>query len=1101
MNILHPIRIMKRLFYHISATLLCVALAAALAGCADDLIDSGLWDEIPEGETVVGASVNFHPFSEGLADTRSSGSAIKDVENFTVLVYRADNKEFVRSFYITKEGKEYGAKFTTAVRNEEFPDAAEESTAHITFSMPLPFGRYQMLVVANMGDITKSYSEEIYKSIDNVRNIRLKWNEASVGENNQMYGFFTNADVVNYEPVGTELSEGGVTPNIVTVARHGTTLQAWIKRAASKVTVAYDGSKLADNVRIYIQSVQIRDIPQYCLLGAPSTVALKQSGEPLSALYEDRLIQDGEKYVYGPGDEGYKPGNVQSEDGRVLNSGLYISNGPSVCHRGSSHSEDDPHSLYFFENNQDRGEPKWQDKSNPDKNNNAQVSYPGSVNESHEYFKDKKRGGTFIEVKGFYLSDNDDRPGSGEIIYRFMLGQDIDRDYRALRNCHYKLTLKFNGYANDIDWHIEYDEPDPSMTVRTPQYVSYLYNRTMHFNVKVAGKIPANAQLKARISENHWYPDGAPEGLIYTDAIGWTNPGFNPPSGTSKGDENGFLSLYKPSQAVIVGTGNSTMYNVDYYFNGSNPLNKKLYERSYDTAAGRHPLPSNSADWHEVREIFDANGKQNVVFSIPLYTRARSISEARGHTGNNVFSGHYRVAYVVLTLDIGGGRKLEKTIEVRQVERIVNPKAIWRSDDCTDPFEVKLSHPKEEDSEEFEEYISDGPWRAEKVSDNGIDNSWYTITALGDSENGPDGTVTGKDQTRIHFQYKPNGRNTTGKPRCGVIRVYYNNYTCVHLIFVRQGYGPLAMRDGEVMWHSFNVESITASTTGNTTYFDYSEASDPRDEGSYFRWGASIGIKAKSNRTYKWGEVPGSFDATDGKSHTWKELEGTRDLKWPAQKGNSKVRLANHEDFLKLFSDEDNKLNTDIEYGYGVMYGDGATTTALKASDCYGYYSDQKNESRGMRGCIVYNRQNGRQLFFPIGAEGHGRRKSGRGSTTNTTGETKGDGILRYANRNTRYDISTDELKTELKYRPLFYDLFMRPGAVYWCNNYFKNGNHPYYPTIDTVQSAWDFNYYTLNYKYFNNNASPDGWGVKPSDQRAKPENSDACLMRLVTVP
>ena len=47
----------------------------------------------------------------------------------------------------------------------------------------------------------------------------------------------------------------------------------------------------------------------------------------------------------------------------------------------------------------------------------------------------------------------------------------------------------FNGFANDIDWHIEYIEPDPGVYVKSPQYISYIYDRTMNVNIKVVGKM------------------------------------------------------------------------------------------------------------------------------------------------------------------------------------------------------------------------------------------------------------------------------------------------------------------------------------------------------------------------------------------------------------------------------------------------------------------------------------------------------------------------------------------------------------------------------------------------------------------------------------
>ena len=1074
---------MKRL-RKILLTLLLPLMLAGVTGCADDLLNPDMWGDIPEGETVVSASVQFHPFTESLADTRSAGDAIRDVENLCILVYTTgETPSFVRSFYITKSEKQYDATFTEPERNE-FEDAAEKRTARVNFNIPLPYGRYHILAVANMGDLTTTYPEEVYSDMDAVRKIRLTWDEKNIGANNQMFGFFTNADVVNYEPVGTEPGES-VSPNIVTVNKPGISLQAWIKRAASKVTVAYDGSGLAENVRIYIQSVQIRDIPQSCLLGMPSGVAATK-GESMEALYADRLIKEGEKYVYSAADPGYVAGDI-NDGGAVLNSGLYLSNGPGNCLRGSDHSEDDPHSLYFYENNQGREGPvKWQDKSSSDVNNNNQVSYPGSINESHEYFKDSMRGGTFVEVKAYYHSDNAGRPGSGAITYRFMLGQDTDRDYRALRNCHYKLTLKFNGYANDIDWHIEYVEPDPSMTVRSPQYVSYLYNRTAHINVKISGDIATNESLHAIITENHWYPSDASDDVYVTAAKNHINGNMHAPAEATDGDENGFLSLYRPAYAVIgAGQGTTSNYNYDYYFGGSNPTGSPLYKRDYATGLGRHTHNGDSQDWHEVTEITDADGSQSKVFSIPLYTRARSLSESRGHTGNNIFGAHIRQAYVTVRVKMKNGETLERKVDVRQVRRIENPKAIWRDAKSTEHFDVMLRYPLSEEGDDTEALVSDGPWYAEKVSDGQVDDTWYEITALGDSYT--DGTgVAGRDGTKIHFRFKPRGVNSSGIPRCGVIRIYYNNYTCVHLIFVRQGYEPLAIRDGEVAWHSFNVTAIEDAADGKRSY---KEAGDPRDEGSMFRWGSSKGIPASFSRDNGWGVNIGQSK--------WDEYKGTSYGEWPDDK--SGARLATLHDFMKLFCDQDKNLHTDIEYGYGVLYGDGATETAATMTEANRYYADQGTTTRGMRGCIVYNHDNGRQLFFPIGATGYGRRKEGFDvKESDTRGEYNATGVLRYANRFKEYPAGT-----ELNSRPLFRDLYKQQGAIYWLKKVYiggsgdENGNPYGYSDLDGVgsiynQSAWDINYRTLNFKFFSMNAWAGGTDCS---------KSDACFIRLVSDP
>ncbi len=85
-------------------------------------------------------------------------------------------------------------------------------------------------------------------------------------------------------------------------------------------------------------------------------------------------------------------------------------------------------------------------------------------------FKDRVPYGTYIEVEGYYVSQNSQKLSKGPIKYRFMLGQNTTYNYNSQRNCHYKLTLKFRGWANQPDWHIVYDELEPSIIVPDPYY-------------------------------------------------------------------------------------------------------------------------------------------------------------------------------------------------------------------------------------------------------------------------------------------------------------------------------------------------------------------------------------------------------------------------------------------------------------------------------------------------------------------------------------------------------------------------------------------------------------------------------------------------------
>ena len=79
-----------------------------------------------------------------------------------------------------------------------------------------------------------------------------------MAKNSQMFGHFTI--------VGQENNS-----ELITINKKGMKLHSWIRRAASKVTIAYDGSKLEEGVFIYLKSVTIKDIPQNCCLGQDNT--------------------------------------------------------------------------------------------------------------------------------------------------------------------------------------------------------------------------------------------------------------------------------------------------------------------------------------------------------------------------------------------------------------------------------------------------------------------------------------------------------------------------------------------------------------------------------------------------------------------------------------------------------------------------------------------------------------------------------------------------------------------------------------------------------------------------------------------------------------
>lgn len=497
---------MKRNF--LTYILLCILLLGSTA-CQDDPLYNG--GETGEGESLVSATVKFKPLTPALnGNTRTAGNVIKNTEDLCVLLYN-EKGELLKSYPLTEGTGEGQYQLSEDKdRPDNNPDSnlppAEAKTPHADFKLKIPYGRYRIYAVANMEDLltNEEYSEAI-KTADGLKSISLQWDKDEVANNNQMFGYFTVTGSVQNDEVAV-------------INRASVKLHAWIRRAASKVTIAYDGSNLHENVFIYLKSVTIKDIPTECYLGKKSTINTDSNDDIED--YGD-LMADGESITYAEGtnyDEHW-PARITKGQSYYY----YIDNaqkGVSVAkaeydskkaeYAKLAHGETNE-ALFFYENMQGEGKDKRQDA-----NDDKELDAPGLNNKpGDKYYKDQKPYGTYIEVKAYYVSNVDGRVGNGDIIYRFMLGKNITDNYDAERNHHYKLTLKFNKYANDVDWHIEYEEPEPGIEVPNPYYISYLYNHSMMLPLKIRTGGQKIKQIEARIVDNRWSPNNPASDFVY----------------------------------------------------------------------------------------------------------------------------------------------------------------------------------------------------------------------------------------------------------------------------------------------------------------------------------------------------------------------------------------------------------------------------------------------------------------------------------------------------------------------------------------------------------------------------------------------------------
>lgn len=399
-------------------------LVFSVASCVDDWFERP--ESVGEGKSTVSVTVDFRPMASGFTQsTRAAGDAIKEIETLYVLLYDEsgslveNQSRQILDYEITDE-----KRVDTDADNNV---SAETRTPRATFKLKeIPFGRYYIYAVANIPDLLIKYSDYI-KTKEGLKRIPLTWHNVSgeVGKNSQMLGYFTSTK--KEQPENEPL----------TINRPSIYLHSWLRRAASKLTIDYDGSRLKEGVFVYLKSVRIKDIPSQCYLGKDNNVGAEGYG--LS-----KTLLDGEEIKYYKGD---LPTDYDHEY-----------NGPRITrgnpHYGSHH--EDSVAVYFYENIQGEGKDKRQDADGKDG-----LDAPGMPGDPGYKLKDDKPYGTYVEVDAYYVSINSERIGNGPIKYRFMLGQDIFKDYNAKRNCHYKLTLGFKNFANDVDWHIEYVEPEP----------------------------------------------------------------------------------------------------------------------------------------------------------------------------------------------------------------------------------------------------------------------------------------------------------------------------------------------------------------------------------------------------------------------------------------------------------------------------------------------------------------------------------------------------------------------------------------------------------------------------------------------------------------
>ena len=1173
---------------------------AALFGACVDRFDDYQNQVIGDGEAQVETVLEFDSSVANLG--RSDGNAIKDINKLSIVIFNNDGT-FNRlidniSFTPLQSTTQKPSDYPSGPNGEDL--SSDNATAKVQCKFTLPYGRYHIYAVTNYygADLTEAKLNGAEDPIQYLKSIRCEWNQKDISANAQMFGYFTN-DIAGQDTAydGDSKPGNGVTtapttqePTVL-VNQPSVSLYSWVKRLASKVTISFNGANLHNGVYVYIHNVSIRQIPLSCALGEEN----KPTESEVTPAAFGQSVTESDQALYYDSKGAITTSSPYDYTGDKYKNWMFIAKGSGELGAAEHKVADD--ALFFYENMQgvhpDKPKPQQPDKVGT--NVGPTEGRPDGYTD--EDYRDDVPAGTFIEVEGYYRCDIE--PVSyGPIRYRFMLGQNISDNYDAIRNCHYKLTLGFNGYANQPDWHIEYNVQENE--IYAPEaYIPYTYNTSVAYPIHFTGNLIG---LEAEVIENNWAPyynnqDGSqappnPVGttnydertlqlqwnrVVYLNGNGNTSApsttanltplGSNTESNYLYGrhrsgkyylDEEGnntsreylvtpiwagFLRLQVPSiyendnadiPAVLLynqaGENSPNHYSSEavltnfrnYYFgrnlhtaDATTPNNNtNLSARTFDVsnvAVGQSVQRGNGKNQYTVKKGIDIQEKEYTDITINLWTQPKTMCGNSGFSGNNPYEDFDRKAVVRFTATFQtpqGPITKRKDVTVYQTKRLVNPKAVWRRHDNPQDFNVTLMERDVTNMNDLTKFTpvrsQGGGWRARIKAGN--ESNFISLKKLGESTEMGGNVIEGNTDSKIEFIIDFKGKIDYDASECAIIEITYNGNSCVHNIFVRQGYHlPLRITNtaNSTYWSSYNLFSCPTGVYDNqTAEYPATLTRSPLAFGAFFKKGNYAQAISVSNIT-NYGPMAapngGRFDFVTNPpaAATWNNISGhsANDTWHWASFNITRVDdngVSHARTYTVPTANDYQDLMNNADFGIGVMYGDGATEpaeTTRKAygfldTSNYGYYPEDPNWpadmretcTYGMRGFIVYNNDDAHQIFFPIGTSGIGRR------TIQGVQDQSQRGILRYGSLPNN-DLMSGRTNCM---RPVSYNIAYAPGAIYWL--YQRGG------TGGNIM-GWDMNYFDLNFNGVSNqvvstnNASIDATGG----------GGDALPIRLVT--
>lgn len=275
---------------YISA-LMAVILAVLSCACTDEIeLPDGIGGTFDGSIRPLSVELAFEPSAENMLESRADkGDVMQDINSLRLFVYGEDG--ILLGDYLVMNGGT-GVDVPGVISNVVYSRAdnrlpheselQDDSSGRVTFSFNIRTGRYYIYAVANADDLQL----EQYSTRDKLKSVSRPWIVGNIAANSEMFGTFSNAP-----------DRGAAAADVpVAVTTEVVKMHCWLRRLASKVTVAFDGTQLYDNVQVFIDSVSLYDIPRNCTLGMPNT-----PGRDLSSPLADAMLAPSQRYTAANG--------------------------------------------------------------------------------------------------------------------------------------------------------------------------------------------------------------------------------------------------------------------------------------------------------------------------------------------------------------------------------------------------------------------------------------------------------------------------------------------------------------------------------------------------------------------------------------------------------------------------------------------------------------------------------------------------------------------------------------------------------------------------------------------------------------------------------